>query len=571
MPAFMEMGVLSNKVVLADADKSADLIIPFLKDNKDCGVFLLPPYCLGGNVGDLALSESFIEKTRKAFLKLSEATESVLIMGSYGIDGKISYFVFSKGEKTETLNIGNYLIFYLNGLKTCLYLKGIGELLFDLQDLKDVELLLVCDQTPAVAGNDETLKKILSVTSSALGCKLIYLNGGAGDTSAPNLYKGIVADYSFGDEIFFNDNIFESIFYKSTIDEKIIKGYKRTHKLPLFFRDGAVKFEVETCSDSDIDVFKDPFLAFKSDGFLDEIFNLQASSLAVRLRNTKIKKLVIGVSGGLDSTLALLVCKKATEILSLPSENIVAVTMKGFGTSGRTYENAMALMRALGCTIKEISIKDSVMLHFSDIGKDSEIHDVTYENAQARERTQILLDVANMVGGIVVGTGDLSESALGFCTFAGDHISNYNVNICITKTMMRKIVSYLSDTDVFECCGDILKDILDTPISPELLPSDDAGNIAQKTEGILGPYELHDFFLYYLIRYGLSGEDIEFYAKKAFKDINEEEIKRCLSVFLKRFIFSRFKRACAPESADITEINLSKGNFEFPSDCNNIF
>ena len=263
----------------------------------------------------------------------------------------------------------------------------------------------------------------------------------------------------------------------------------------------------------------DPYLPedpAAADAYLDELFSMQTASLAARLQNTGLSRMVVGVSGGLDSTLALLVSAAAADALDLPRENVVAVTMPGFGTSDRTYFNALSLIEHLGATGRDISIKAAVLQHFEDIGHDPAKKNTTYENAQARERAQILLDLANAVGGLVVGTGDLSEEALGWSTFAGDHISNYNVNVCITKTMIRRMVDYIARAELLGDAAEVLRDILDTPVSPELLPPDAAGNIQQKTEDILGPYALHDFFLYYLVKYGFRPSKLYYYACVAF-------------------------------------------------------
>ena len=280
---------------------------------------------------------------------------------------------------------------------------------------------------------------------------------------------------------------------------------------------------------------------------------------------TGLHHLVLGVSGGLDSTLALLVCHEALKQLDLPSKNLMAITMPGFGTSDRTYYNALSLISALGAQNRDISIKASVLQHFEDIGHDPSLRDVTYENAQARERTQILMDVANSCRGIVVGTGDMSEDALGWCTFGGDHLANYNVNVCLTKTMIRRMVTFLCSRFDDEV-GSILRDIVDTPVSPELLPPDESGKIQQKTEDILGSYELHDFFLYYLLRCSFPPRKLYYYACVAFSgQFSASYILEKLKVFLNRFFAGQFKRSCTPDSADITEVCLSR--CPIPSDC----
>lgn len=300
----------------------------------------------------------------------------------------------------------------------------------------------------------------------------------------------------------------------------------------------------------------------------EEIFSIQTAGLAKRWRHTKAHSLVLGISGGLDSTLALLVCVKTADLLGYDRKRIIGITMPGFGTTDRTYTNAIGLMEALGITIKEISIKAACLQHFQDIGHDSNIHDVVYENSQARERTQILMDVANQQNGLVVGTGDLSELALGWATYNGDHMSMYAVNAGVPKTLIRYLVDWIADQQDNKT-KDILKDILETPVSPELLPADESGKIAQKTEDIVGPYELHDFFIFYFVRYGFSVNKIYFLAKQAFKDdYTELEIKKWLKVFLRRFFSQQFKRSCMPDGPKIGSVNLSpRGSWKMPSDA----
>ena len=298
-----------------------------------------------------------------------------------------------------------------------------------------------------------------------------------------------------------------------------------------------------------------------------EIFNIQACGLAKRLKHTGIKKTVIGISGGLDSTLALLVIKEAYKKLDISNDNIIAVTMPGFGTTSRTYKNALNLINNMGATLKEINIKESCLKHFEDIGQDPNNYDITYENSQARERTQILMDIANKEGGLVIGTGDLSELALGWCTYNGDHMSMYAVNTSIPKTLVRYLVKWIADTH--EDIKDTIYDILDTPISPELLPPDKKGNIRQKTENSVGPYILHDFFLYHFLRYGATPSKIYLIATKTFKDMYDEEtIKKWLTFFLKRFFSQQFKRSCMPDGPKVGTISLSpRGDLRMPSDA----
>jgi NAD+ synthetase len=299
-----------------------------------------------------------------------------------------------------------------------------------------------------------------------------------------------------------------------------------------------------------------------------EIFSIQTSGLAKRLEHTKMQKAVIGISGGLDSTLALLVTAETFDLLDLPRENIIAVTMPGFGTTDLTYTNALQLMRALNVSIKEIDIKAACNQHFRDICHDPSVYDVTYENVQARERTQLLMDMANKMNGLVIGTGDLSELALGWCTYNGDHMSMYAVNCSIPKTLVKYLVNWVADNVAEKSSTKVLHSILGTPITPELLPPDAAGKIKQKTEDIVGPYELHDFFLYHTVRYGAPPEKVLFLATQAFNGGYEAEtIKKWLKLFYKRFFNQQFKRSCLPDGPKVGTISLSpRGDWRMPSD-----
>ena len=301
----------------------------------------------------------------------------------------------------------------------------------------------------------------------------------------------------------------------------------------------------------------------------EEIFSIQTAGLAKRFEHTKSETAVLGISGGLDSTLALLVTVKTFDLLKLDRKRVIAATMPGFGTTDRTYTNALDLMRSMGVSIREIDIKKACLRHFEDIGHDPLVHDVTYENVQARERTQVLMDIANKHRGLVVGTGDLSELALGWCTYNGDHMSMYAVNTSIPKTLVKYLVQWVADNIVEEKTKAVLHDILDTPITPELLPPDPSGKIKQKTEDIVGPYELHDFFLYHFFRYGAPPSKILFLAKRAFEGTYDEKtIRSWLLVFLKRFFGQQFKRSCIPDGPKVGSVSLSpRGDWRMPSDA----
>ena len=288
-----------------------------------------------------------------------------------------------------------------------------------------------------------------------------------------------------------------------------------------------------------------------------------------RWEHTHAETLEIGISGGLDSTLALLVCVLAADQLGYDRTRVVGVTMPGFGTSDRTYQNALCLMERLGITHREISICETTTQHLSDIAHDIDNHDITYENAQARIRTLILMDLANELNGLVIGTGDLSELALGWCTYNGDQMSMYGVNAGIPKTLVRYLVKYAAENIFGEELRSVLLDVVDTPVSPELLPTDEDGQIAQKTEDKVGPYELHDFFLWYFMRFGFTREKIKYMAAQAFEDqYDEATIDKWLSVFMRRFCNQQFKRSCMPDGPKVVSVSLSpRGDWRMPSDA----
>lgn len=315
-----------------------------------------------------------------------------------------------------------------------------------------------------------------------------------------------------------------------------------------------------------------PFIPSENDmqHSCNEIFSIQVAGLAKRITHTGCKHLIVGISGGLDSTLALLVCVKTFDKLGMSRKGIVGVTMPGFGTTDRTYNNALSLMESLGVTIREINIAESVKMHFNDIGHDISVHDVTYENGQARERTQILMDLSNQLNGMVIGTGDLSELALGWATYNGDHMSMYGINAGIPKTLIKYLVRNVADSAVDEKSRDTLLDIIDTPISPELIPAEEDGTIKQKTEDLVGPYELHDFFLYYFLRFGFRPSKIYLLARKAFDvaDYKDETIKHWLKTFFRRFFTQQFKRSCLPDGPKVGSVSLSpRGDWRMPSDA----
>lgn len=328
-------------------------------------------------------------------------------------------------------------------------------------------------------------------------------------------------------------------------------------------------------SDVILDRHIDPYPFIPSDKEVkdtrySEILDIQTFGLVIRMMRTGLKRAIIGISGGLDSTLAFLVTVRAFEKLGLPKKDIIAITMPGFGTTDITLNSALQLIEAFGASLRKIDIKQACLQHFKDIGHDAKILDNTYENVQARERTQILMDIANKEGGLVIGTGDLSELALGWCTYNGDHMSMYAVNAGLPKTLIRSLLLWAAESIVDKSIKDILYKIVDTPITPELLPPDEMGKIRQKTEDIVGPYELHDFFLYHIVRYGVAPQKVVFLAQQAFKDkYPKEEIEKWLKTFYKRFYTQQFKRSCMPDGPKVGTISLSpRGGWVMPSDIN---
>ena len=432
----------------------------------------------------------------------------------------------------------------------------------------DCDCLLLPCYEPAKVGSADRAEQALSVLSRELGCAAVLCCGAGSDSSHPVCYRGFAVIAEAGETVSVQAEFGQSASLCYDIDLDIVRRSRDTlpaGPAPAAYRFPAVPHDYALRSFSST-----PYLPMEPEAerrTLREWFELQSHSLAARLTNTGIDRAVVGISGGLDSTLALLVCHRAAQLMRLSPNHILAVTMPGFGTSDRTHQNALDLPRKLGMSTMDISIVPAVGQHLADIGHPLDQHDVTYENAQARERTQILLDLGNQIGGIAVGTGDLTEEALGWCTFGGDALAGYNVNVTVPKTAIRRIVAMLAEESTDAELAAILRDILDTPISPELLPPDESGSITQKTEEILGDYEVHDFYLYYFVKYGFSPKKLLFYAENAFDDrYTEEQLRTWLATFLRRFVGGQFKRSVAPEAAAITDFGLSSMDFSVPSD-----
>lgn len=416
-------------------------------------------------------------------------------------------------------------------------------------------------------GKADCRRFMVAAQSKRLSCSYIVAAAGEGESTGDAVFAGHCLIAENGD-IIAEKAPFEQSLLMYDIDVGVSLAEKR-HAAYDVGRDenyAYTNFELEICrTELQREYFADPYLADDDD--CEEILTVQATGLKRRLEHIHASSAVIGISGGLDSTLALLCAVRAFDMMKKNRGGIIAVTMPCFGTSSRTKSNAVKLCEELGVTLRTIDIKNAVTVHFADIGHDPNNVNVVFENAQARERTQILMDIANAESGIVVGTGDLSELALGFATYNGDHMSMYGVNAGITKTQIRRVVTYLADT-VGGSVGKVLRDIVDTPVSPELLPPEN-GVIAQKTEEIVGAYELHDFFIYYMLRYGFSPEKIYRIALRAFDGLYEKaEILRCMKTLYRRFFAQQYKRSCLPDGPKIGEVSLSpRGDWHMPSDA----
>lgn len=425
-----------------------------------------------------------------------------------------------------------------------------------------------------VVGKKEYREMLIKATSARLVCGYIYASAGEGESTQDVVFSGhnLIAENGLilaQARNFCCTNIYSELdIFRLRSERRRMNSFSKPNEKEYMIIPCAMVIE-ETVLERNYD--KQPFVPQNRDmrnQRCDEILSIQSYGLKKRLDHTGAKSAVIGISGGLDSTLALLVTMKAFDLCGLDRHGIKAVTMPCFGTTNRTYENACKLSEIAGAELIEVDIKAAVNQHFSDIGQDPEVHDVTYENCQARERTQVLMDLANKTGGLVIGTGDMSELALGWATYNGDHMSMYGVNVGVPKTLVRHLVQYYADTCEDKELEKILLDVLDTPVSPELLPPQN-GEISQKTEDLVGPYELHDFFLYYMLRCGYPPRKVYRIAKKSFKgEYDNETILKWLKTFYRRFFAQQFKRSCLPDGPKVGSVALSpRGDLRMPSDA----
>ncbi|PWX66950.1 NAD(+) synthase [Clostridium perfringens] len=626
---FIKVGAASPKLKISDTKYNLKEIETMILNaiEEEVKVLVFPELSIPAySCGDLFTNEKLIENCNLAIKNLVEFSKGKDILMAVGapflyryslyncayviLNGKVLGIVpksyipnysefyekrwFTEGFNIKGLNVdlgfqkevpfGTDLIFSFKNLKVGFEICE--DLWVTIPPSSNLALMganLICNLSASneLVSKSSYRKSLVQNQSARTMCSYIYSSAGVHESTTDLLFSGHMIIAENGTIIKENNrfkrenDLLTGIVDLFKLDAERIKNISfrnstfNENNEPRFIPFNLENTEIKNF-DREID--KHPFLPksqYAMEARCEEILNIQAAALAKRLEHTNLKKAVIGISGGLDSTLALLVVVKTFDMLNIPRENIITITMPGFGTTDRTYNNAVTLCKELYCDFREINIVNAALQHFEDIGHDKDIHDVTYENVQARERTQILMDLANKEGGLLIGTGDLSELALGWCTYNGDHMSMYSVNCSIPKTLVRFLVNYFANHEISNDAKEALLDILDTPVSPELLPKDKEGKIAQKTEDIVGPYELHDFFLYHFIKHGSSPERILFLAKEAFKnDYNEETLKKWLDKFIRRFFTQQFKRSALPDGPKVGSISLSpRGDWRMPSDA----
>ncbi len=601
---FIRAAAASPRIKLADLAANTAEICRLIEEaaENEVSLIVFPEMSLlGTTCGDLLHRRSIREQTRAALEEIAAKTaetDITAIVGGPAAEGcrpDSCAYVISGGEiwgsaskkdrYPQYFKIGEAKVAIDFGLAADEPDSSISASI-----LGGADIIADLSGAPTFSGAYETLKVSLAHQSSRLKAACIYAGPGFGESTGDHVFSGDCLIYEDG-RLLAEGNRFqmESTITIADIDlEKLCNARMSSPEFQqaLDLTDWTVE-ETEVCTETHSDfystLYRDidsiPFLPKGSDeersASLEETVTIQVMGLVSRLSHINCDSAVIGVSGGLDSTLAILVTAMAFDRLGWSRDRIIGVTMPGFGTTHRTKDNASDLMEALGITIREIPIKAACEQHFQDIGHDISNRDVTYENAQARERTQILMDISNECKGIVIGTGDLSELALGWATYNGDHMSMYGVNASVPKTLVMHLVGWIADHEFLEAAAsgrkvkDILMDIIDTPISPELLPADENGDIAQVTEDLVGPYELHDFFLYNFVHYGYSPAKILFLADRAFSSLYETEvIRKWLRTFIWRFFSQQFKRSCLPDGPQTGKISLSpRGGWEMPSDA----
>jgi len=623
---FVKVAAITPDVKVADCEFNANEIINKINETskEKAAVMVFPELCITGyTCSDLFLQKPLLDSAAKQLEKIAESTGSIDALVFVGLPymnkGKL-YNVGAALYKGEVLgfvpkkNIPNYAEFYearhfargneeielvdfmgkkvpfgTNILFNCTTMENFvvaAEICEDLwvpappsirHSMAGATIICNLSASDENTGKDVYRRQLVNGQSARLFCGYIYCSAGEGESTTDLVFSGhnIIAESG---TTLAETKRFKNSTAISEIDiEKLVSERRKMSTYIMLDKEEMDKYHIVdfALENSEIVLTRKinnaPFVPgneLERTKRCEEILSIQSMGLKKRLICAHAKTAVIGISGGLDSTLALLVTKRAFELAGMDAENIIAVTMPGFGTTDRTYDNAVNMIKKIGATLKEISISAAVIKHFEDIGHNKEVHDVTYENSQARQRTLLLMDLANEYNGIVVGTGDMSELALGWATYNGDHMSMYGVNASVPKTLVRHLVGYYADTLEDKELRAVLYDVLDTPVSPELLPPKD-GDISQKTEDLVGPYELHDFFMYNILRFGYMPEKILYLAENAFEgQYDREVILKWLKVFYRRFFAQQFKRSCLPDGPKVGSVAVSpRGDLRMPSDA----
>lgn len=626
---FFRVAAATPKIKVADPVYNREQICKLIEEGeeKGAGLMVFPELCLSAyTCNDLFLQYPLIRSTRQELGEIVKFTEGKHMLVFVGLPWEHGGKLYNGAAAVcngrllgivPKTNLPNYSEFYelrhftpgmeapvmtqwehgevpmgTNLLFWCSDVHGLvvaAEICEDVwvpcppsirHTLAGATVIANCSASDDIVGKDTYRNSLISGQSARLICGYIYTNAGEGESTQDLVFGGhnIIAEN--GTCLAISRRFNHETIYADMDLERLESERRRTTTYPGNTAEGYLTVEFTLGAERMEAAQKDRLLRFiDSRPFVphdegersrrcEEIFTIQAMGLKKRLEHTGIRQAVLGISGGLDSALALLVTAKAFDMLEIPRAQIHAVTMPCFGTTDRTYQNACLMTEKLGATLTEIDIKAAVMQHFEDIGHDPAVHDVTYENGQARERTQVLMDVANQVNGLVIGTGDMSELALGWATYNGDHMSMYGVNASVPKTLVRHLVHYYADTCGEKALAEVLMDVLETPVSPELLPPEH-GVISQKTEDLVGPYELHDFFLYYILRFGYMPSKIYRMAVQAFgEEYAPETIEKWLNVFYRRFFAQQFKRSCLPDGPKVGSVAVSpRGDLRMPSDA----
>lgn len=620
---FVKVAAVTPNIRVADVSYNKQEICRLIDEtvNEGAKVIVFPELCLTGyTCGDLFLQDVLLKESQRALQEIAEYTagkDALIFVGApiavsgklYNVAAVINHgailglvtktFLPNYGEFYEMRQFqpgpstAEYILFggdrVLFGPQILFQASSMEELVVSAEICEDVwspvppsieaaiqgaTLIVNCSASDETIGKDSYRESLIAGQSARLIAGYVYANAGEGESTTDVVFGGhnIIAENGTilkESSRFVNEVIYSEIdIFRLVSERRKNTTFQPTKEESL----PQVPFYVEV-QDTELTrpIPATPFVPSNSEERAkrcEEILMIQAMGLKKRLAHTRAKSAVVGISGGLDSTLALLVTAKAFDLLGLDRARIMAVTMPCFGTTDRTYQNACKMTVTLGASLKEVPIQAAVRQHFRDIGHSEEDHSVTYENSQARERTQVLMDIANKDGGMVIGTGDMSELALGWATYNGDHMSMYGVNASVPKTLVRHLVQYYADTCREEELRTVLLDVLDTPVSPELLPPKD-GQIAQKTEDLVGPYELHDFYLYYMLRFGYEPRKIYRLAKCAFEGMYDNvTILKWLDTFYRRFFSQQFKRSCLPDGPKVGTVALSpRGDFRMPSDA----